>query len=334
MKMGRIIVLLGLLVAVFGRTVAQDSLVTQTKTLLLMGTAFSFTACAADDSSAWAAIDAGIEEVNRIEKLISSWDPKSETSKINDNAGIAAVEVDKELIELIKRSQKISILTLGAFDISFASIDKVWKFDGSMNSVPSDEAIANSVRLIDFKNIVIDEVAGTVMLKEKGMRIGFGAIGKGYAANRASVVMKAMGIENGLVNASGDIIAWGDQADGSPWSISISDPHTRGGFIGAINIRETAVVTSGNYEKFVEIDGKRYSHIIDPRTGWPARGLSSVTIICPDAELADALATSVFVMGKDDGLSLVNQLDKVECILVADDGSKYYSNKFSALQKK
>ena len=158
----------------------------------------------------------------------------------------------------------------------------------------------------------------SVFLKEKNMKIGFGTIGKGYAANKAKQLMQSMGIENGVVNASGDLISWGNQIDGQEWSIAITDPKDKTKTIGWLNISNQAVVTSGNYEKFVEFDGVRYSHIINPKTGMPASGTKSVTIICPDAELADALATSVFILGEKEGIDLINKLKGMECFLIND----------------
>ena len=150
------------------------------------------------------------------------------------------------------------------------------------------------------------------------MKIGFGAIGKGYAANRARDIMKKMGIASGIVNAGGDMFAWGRQADGKKWKIGIADPKNKSAILAWLQLENTAIVTSGNYERFAIIDGKKYAHIIDPRTGYPVSGLKSVSVICPDAELADALATAVFVMGEKSGMALINQLENVECIIVND----------------
>ena len=160
------------------------------------------------------------------------------------------------------------------------------------------------VRLINYKNVIVDEKKSTVFLKEKGMRIGFGGIGKGYAAEKAKVVLQQMGIESGIVNAAGDLTAWGFQPNGKPWTIGIADPDTRHHPFSSLNITNMAVATSGNYEKYVVIDGKKYSHTIDPKTGLPVSGIKSVTIIAPNAELADALATPVMVMGIKAGLHL------------------------------
>lgn len=292
---------------------------TQTKVLKLMGSRFEVSAVHDDIRLAWEAINAGIAEITRIEKLISSWDENSQTSEINRQAGIKPVAVDKELYDLIYRSLKVSKLTDGAFDISFASMERIWKFDGSMTELPSDEAVRNSVANVNYQNIILDAAAQTVFLKEKGMRIGFGAIGKGYAANRAKIIMQEMDIEHGLVNAGGDLVGWGSQEDGTNWKIGIADPKEKDKIFSWLSIVNQGVVTSGNYEKFALIGGKRYAHIIDPRSGMPVTGLKSVTIICPDAELADALATSVFVLGEKAGLDLVNQLKGIECLLVTDE---------------
>jgi thiamine biosynthesis lipoprotein len=286
------------------------------KDTILMGSAFSFTAVHESPQGAWDAIVAGIQEVQRIEALISSWSSTSETSAINRNAGIQPVKVSKELFDLIQRSKSISELSNGHFDISFASIDKVWKFDGSMKSVPTDAALAASVAKIDYHKIVLDDKAKTVFLSETGMRIGFGAIGKGYAAEQAKRVMESVGSNSGVVNAGGDLAAWGTRPDGKDWSIGIADPTDKNNVLSYLNISNYAVVTSGNYERFAEIDGKRYCHIINPKTGWPVTGMQSVTIICESAEVADALATTVFVLGEKDGLALINHLQGVECIIV------------------
>ena len=289
---------------------------TYEKVLLLMGSRFEITAISDDKHLALTSIEAAMKEIERIEKLISSWDSLSETSLVNKNAGIKPVKVSRELSNLIGRSMEVSKLTDGAFDVTFASLDRVWKFDGSMNELPSDELVRASVSKISYLKIIRDIESNTVFLSEKDMKIGFGAIGKGYAADKAKEVMKGMGIDNGLVNAGGDLIAWGSQEDGKPWQIGIADPNDKSGAYAWLSVSDMAVVTSGNYEKFVDINGKRYAHIIDPRTGYPATGIRSVTVVCPSAELADALATAVFVLGEIKGLDLINQLNGIECFII------------------
>ena len=202
------------------------------------------------------------------------------------------------------------------FDISFASVDKIWKFDGSQTNIPSEENVKASVAKINYENIILNKEKQTVFLKEKGMKIGFGAIGKGYAANKAKAKMLTMGIKDGVVNAGGDLITWGKMEHGGDWSIGIANPKEKDQVIGWLIINDLAVVTSGNYEKFFIADGKKYSHIINPITGYPASRTRSVTIICKDAELSDALATSVFILGASKGIELINQLKNIECLVV------------------
>lgn len=296
------------------------------QTLKLMGSRFDITVVANDSVQGHIYINDAIEEISRIERLISSWNPKSQTSEINRNAGIKAVKVDKELFDLIERSIAISKLTDGAFDITYASMDKIWKYDGSMIQMPSEDVIKASVRKIGYQNIILNKEATTVFLKLEGMKIGFGAIGKGYAADKAKDLLMSKGVKSGIINASGDMNTWGLQLNGEPWKVAITNPMDKTKAYGLLPISDGAVVTSGNYEKFVEFNNVRYSHIIDPRTGYPATGIISVTVFAPKAELADALATSVFVMGKEVGLNRINQLPKVECIIIDEHGNVFTSN--------
>jgi len=292
-----------------------------------MGCGFEITAVSYDIKEAWRAVEIGIEEIERIEKLISSWDPKSQTSEINDNAGVLPVKVDIELYRLIKRSLRISSLTNGAFDISFASVEKIWSFKGREISLPAPELVEESRKKINWKNIVCDELFTTVFLIEKGMRIGFGGIGKGYAANKAIKKMRELNIEGALVNASGDIKSWGRSLETEEWKVIIADPKYKGRGIATLLIENTSIVTSGNYEKYFTNKGKRYSHIIDPRTGYPTTGIKSVTVVTSDAEIADALATAVFVLGLEEGLLLINRLKNTECLIIDDDDNLITSAK-------
>ena len=291
-----------------------------------MGSRFEITVVAQNDSEANQFINLAVKEISRIEQLISSWDSKSQTSEINRNAGEKAVRVDSELFQLIERAIAISKLTDGAFDISYASMDKVWVFDGSMTTMPSEEEISASVEKVGYQNIILDQNNQTVFLKHKGMKIGFGAIGKGYAADKAKALLISNGVTSGIINASGDLSAWGVQPDGSPWKVAITNPMNKDKIFAMLPIKNSAVVTSGNYEKMVSFNGKQYTHIIDPRTGYPSTGVVSVTIFAPKAELADALATSVFVMGKSIGLDRINQMPNIECIIIDDNGTIFKSD--------
>lgn len=295
------------------------------RTLKLMGSRFDITVVANNELEGNGYIDMAVAEIQRIEKLISSWDANSETSAINKNAGIQAVKISPELFALIERAIRISELTDGAFDISYASMDRIWHFDGSMTKMPSEETIAASVAKVGYKNIVLDKAASTVFLKKEGMKIGFGAIGKGYAADKAKALLMSKGVSAGIINASGDMNTWGKQPDGSYWKVAITNPMNKNKAFALLPIKNGAVVTSGDYEKYVKFNGIRYTHIIDPRTGYPAHGIISATVFAPKAELADALATSVFVMGIDVGLDRINQLPQIECIIVDDKGNIHQS---------
>ena len=286
-----------------------------------MGSRFDITVVANDSIQANKYIDTAVAEISRIEKLISSWDDNSQTSEINRNSGIKPVKVDKELFDLIERAISISKLTDGAFDISYASMDRIWKFDGSMTKMPSKEEITASVEKVGYQNIVLDKKNSTVFLKLEGMKIGFGAIGKGYAADKAKDLLILKGVTSGIINASGDMNTWGKQPNGNEWKVAITNPMDKNKVFALLPVTNGAVVTSGNYEKYVIFNGKRYTHIIDPRTGYPSTGIISVTVFAPKAELADALATSIFVMGKEAGLDRINQLPKIECIIIDDNGN-------------
>ncbi|MGX1929348.1 FAD:protein FMN transferase [Flagellimonas sp. 2504JD4-2] len=286
-----------------------------------MGSRFDITVTASNQKEGNQHIDAAIEEITRIEKLISSWDANSQTSKINTNSGKIPVKVDDELFQLIKRSVKLSKLTQGAFDISYASMDRIWKFDGTMAKMPDKLAIKKSIEKVGYENIVLDEENKTVFLKKVGTKIGFGAIGKGYAADMAKQLLIKLGVHSGIINASGDLNAWGTQPDGKDWMVAIVNPLDKKKVFSWLPVKDGAVVTSGNYEKYVRFNGELYSHIINPRTGYPSTGLLSVTVFTQTAELADALATSVFVMGKETGLDFINQLNEVECIIVDADNT-------------
>ncbi|MCP4977958.1 MAG: FAD:protein FMN transferase [Maribacter sp.] len=290
--------------------------VTVQRTQKLMGSRFEVTVIAVNEEIGYINIDEAISEIIRIEKLISSWDPDSDTSLINRNAGIKPVQVSLELFRLIERAKQISKITDGAFDISYASMDRIWKFDGSMKHMPTPEEIKNSVSKVGYEKIILNAADRTVFLKEKGMKISFGAIGKGYAAQKAKELLVSKQVVAGIINASGDLTTWGTKASGEKWLIGIANPLSKDKIFSWLPVVESSVATSGNYEKYVVINGRKYSHIIDPRTGYPSRGVSSVTIFNKSAEFCDALATAVFIMGKDDGLSKINQLPLTEAILV------------------
>lgn len=297
------------------------------KGLHLMGNNFEISVVAEEEAWAYSKIDLAIEEIQRIEMLLTTYNNQSETNRINANAGIKPVRVSTEIIHLILRSIRISEITQGAFDISYGSVDKrLWNFDSNMQSLPDASIAKKMVRLINFRNIEVNITESTVFLREKGMRIGFGGIGKGYAAERAKYILKSEAVEAGIVNASGDLTCWGVQPDGTAWTIGIVHPNFANSVFASMNVTDMAVATSGNYEKFIMIGGKKYSHTINPRTGLPVTGIKSVTIISPNAEIADAMATPVTIMGIEAGLAMINQIKQIEAIIIDDNDNLYTSS--------
>lgn len=302
------------------------------QSMKLMGNSFEISVVSENETWANDRIGDAVNEIKRIEKLLTTFDDNSQTNLINRNAGKAAVTVDREVFNIIQRSIRISRLTQGAFDITYGSIDKsLWNFDQNMKSLPDAQAAKRLVRLINYRNIIMDEKKCTVFLKEPGMRIGFGGIGKGYAAECAKQVLQLKGVNSGIVNASGDLCAWGFQPDGKPWTIGIAHPDKAHRAFSHLEITNMAIATSGNYEKFIMINGKKYSHTINPKTGLPVTGIKSVTIISPNAEIADAMATPVMIMGISVGLDMINQVNGLGCIVI-DDNNRIYTSKNIQLQ--
>ena len=296
---------------------SQDkNYVTVKETFKLMGSRFDITVVSVDEDLGYINIQEAVGEIRRIEKMISSWDDSSETSLINKNAGIKPVKVSLELFKLIERAKQISEITDGAFDISYSSMDKIWKFDGSMTAMPTRAEIAKSVSKVGYKKIILNNKDNTVFLQEPGMKISFGAIGKGYAADKAKELLVSKQVVAGIINAAGDLTAWGTKASGEKWLIGIANPLSKDKIFSWLPILESSVATSGNYEKYVIINGKKYTHIIDPRSGYPSSGINSVSVFAKSAELCDALATAIFIMGTNAGLSLINQLPVTEVIIV------------------
>ena len=293
--------------------------------LFLLSSPFEIIVVAKDTLQGNVYVDMAISEVKRIENMISDWIPATPVSQINRNAGVKPVQVDEELLTLVERANKIAKVTDGAFDISYASMDKIWKFDGSMKTMPTEEAIKKSVEKIGYQKIIIDKVNKTIFLKDAGMKLGLGGIGQGYIADRIHTLLVSKGCTSGLVNVSGDINAWGKQPDGKPWTVGIVNPLNKSKVFAMFPLEDNAVETSGSYEKYVTFNGRRYSHIIDPRTGYPAMGIVSVSVFAKTTEVADALATGVFVMGIEAGISMIDQMKGIGCIIVDDKGGIHTS---------
>lgn len=281
-----------------------------------MGTFFEIQLRAPDAPEAREAIDAAFTEIDRVEALLSEWRETSEISAVNARAGVEPVAVGEDLLAVVRRAGEISVATGGAFDITFAACGGLWSFREPR--VPTDAELDACLPRVGWRRVVADPATRTLFLPEPGMRIGIAGIGKGYGVDRAAAILEARGFRDWLVDGGGDIRL--SSSDPSrPWRIGIAHPRERGRLFGAIERTSGAVVTSGDYEAWFERDGVRYHHILDPRTGRPARGAAGVTVIAPDATTADALATGLFVMGPERGMRLAERLDGVAALFLDSD---------------
>ena len=303
-----------------------EKYVTVKKTFEVMGGGFDITVISVDEELGYIYIQEALAEVQRIEKLISSWDEASETNLINKNAGVKPVPVSWELFKLIERSIQISEITNGAFDITYTALEDIWKFDGSMSRLPNKVEVKEAVSRTGYKNIILNSKDQTVYLNKRGMRISFGGIGKGFAADKAKALLVSKDVKAGIINLDGDITTWGTKATGEKWLIGIVNPERKGGLFSWLPILESSVATSGGDADFMLVNDKKFTHVLNPKTGFPSTGINSVSVFAKSAELSDALATSIFVMGLDAGLALINQLGDTEVIIVDNTNKMYKSN--------
>lgn len=290
----------------------------------LMGSAFEFI-IGAPIKDGERLLAESIAEVQRIEKLLTEFSETSETALINRSSGGDPVEVDEETFQLLKRSLGISRVTQGAFDITSGVLKKLYNFKGEKFIMPDQERINIALEKVGYLKIQLYP-PNKVRLIKPGMHIAFGAIGKGYAADKVKKILVDKGVTDGVINASGDLSAWGTRQDGSSWKVAIANPIDKNNIIGWIPITNASVATSGDYEQFFMHNGKRYAHTIDPKTGLPVQGVKSVTVVSPSAELSDALATAVFTMGAEVGLHFVSQLPNTYALIV-DDHNKVFTSK-------
>lgn len=296
-----------------------------THTTKLMGSAFAFQVVAADEPLGQSYIDLAVAEIQRLEALLSIYQPQSDISLINQHAGEQAVAVSPEVFGLIDRSKRLAHFTQGAFDPTAGLLKRLYRFKEQPATLPDSQQLKEAMNLIGYQGILLVD-SQHVKLAKKGMMLDFGAIGKGFAADQAKKVLKDKGVKAGVINASGDLTAWGTRPDGDPWTVGISDPTDTSRILLWLPLQASAIATSGNYEQYFEIDGKRYAHTIDPKTGYPAQGILSVSVISPSAELSDALATALSVMGIEVGINLINQLPDTHCIII-DEQQQIHSSK-------
>ncbi|MGC3982578.1 MAG: FAD:protein FMN transferase [Steroidobacteraceae bacterium] len=273
------------------------------------------------------AIDAVLDEMRRLDESMSTYKPTSEVSKVNAEAAKHPVKISKELFDLLTKAVEFSRLTNGAFDITYASVG--FMYDFRQHEKPTDQQIKSALPAVNYKHLSLDAKQQTIKFTQAGVRIDLGGIAKGYAVDRGIALLQARGISHALVTAGGDSRIIGDRF-GKPWVVGIRHPDDANKVIARIPLQDTALSTSGDYERYFDEDGVRYHHIIDPKTGKSASKVRSATIIAPTATQTDGLSKTAFVLGPEAAMQIYNQLKDVDAILVAPDGKVLYSKGLEA----
>lgn len=298
----------------------RNDTVTVNDSRLTLGTIVEITLVGRDKQALDDALAAAFARITEIEKVTDRFTADSEISAINRAKGPGPIAVSTDMLKMLMISQKISELTSGAFDITVAPLVDVWGFDVG-GRLPSTEEIEHERERVDYRRVIIDEDLKTITLMDPPVRIDLGGIAQGYAAGEAEKIIRARGITSGVINISGDISVIGDKT-GQPWRIGVQDPRNTAALCAVIKAKDVAIVTSGDYERCFFVDGVRYHHILDPKTGYPARGCVSVTVVTRDVALADGLSTAIFVLGPEAGADLARSLEGVDVMIVSDDGKR------------
>lgn len=290
-----------------------------------MGSDFELCVVDSDEATAKNHLQQGVIEIQRIEQLLTEFSNTSLTAKINANAGRTAIAISDELFQLLQRCIQISKLTLGYFDITVGPLKQLYHFKNTEFVLPSKDQIKTALQKVGYQHLILDPQKRTVFLKQAHMHISFAAIGKGYAADRVKQIWMANGITSGYINASGDLTAFGSHPKGHPWKIGISHPDNSQHTPLYLPLKNACVATSGDYEQYFKHNNIRYSHNINPKTGLPIKGIKSVTIISPSAELSDALATAIYAMGVEKGLDFIHQLPQTHAIIIDEKNNVSFS---------
>ena len=289
----------------------------------IMGTRVAVELWTEDAALAERAMNAVIAEMHRTDELMSTYRPESQLSRVNDEAAKHPVEVVPEIIDVVEQALAFSRLTDGAFDVTYASVG--YLYDYRERRRPSEADIAQHLPAVDYRQVVVNRVEGTIAFLKEGVRIDLGGIAKGYAVDRSIELLNRLGIRHAMVNAGGDTRLLGDRG-GRPWVVGIRDPRSENRMILRLPLEDESISTSGDYERYFEEDGVRYHHILEPGTGKAARGIRSVTVIGSKSVETDALSTSVFVLGIERGMHLVGRLPGFEAVIVDGQGEVFYSD--------
>ncbi len=285
-----------------------------------MYTVVEITVSSDSEEKAKTAVDRAFNELDRLAKLLNFYSEESEVSMINRHAGDKPVKVSSETLEIIEKALYVSENTEGAFDITVGPVVRLWDFKNKV--IPDEKTIKEKLKIVGYKNIIVDRQKSTVFLKKRGMQMDLGGIIKGYAADKAVEVLKKNGIKSGIVAVAGDIKVFGKRPDGGLWNVGIQNPRQKSDkdeIIAAIGLSGMAISTSGDYQKFFIKDGKRYHHLLNPKTGYPVYDCQSVTVITKDAVFTDAFATGIFILGPEKGLDVMKKLG-FDGVIVDKDG--------------
>lgn len=272
--------------------------------------------------------EAAFGEIKRLNALLSSYDADSDVSRASKAAGLSPVNVAPEVMEVLEAAVSVSELTNGAFDPTVGALAKVWGYSGEKVNLPEKRKIERLLPLVDYKQIALDRKNNTVFLRKKGMALNLGGVAKGYIVGKAASTLKRNGVERAIIKAGGDMYVFQKETDKRPFTVGIQDPRNKDSLIGEVHVLRGGVSTSGDYERFFVKANVKYHHILDPKTGFPANGSRSVTIIADDPSLADALSTGVFVMGFEKGMALVEGLKNIQAVIVDANGGIHASKGF------
>ncbi len=319
------ILILAMLVLMLTSACARQRTVQKTETI--MGTDVTLTVVARSAEEGEVAINAGMTELRRLDAMMSLFKSTSEITQVNLAAGKHPVKVSKEMIEVVEDGEKISKLSNGIFDLSIGPLVVLWQMRLKEGRIPTDSEIARIKRLVNYKNIIVDKKASTIFLKKAGMIMDFGGM-KGYTADKVAEIFKQRGITNAVIAVAGDIWVLGRRDDGMPWRIGVQHPREHDKVMAILNLSDKYVSTSGDYERFVIKENKRYHHIIDPRTGKPSKGVISATLVGDKGAFIDPLTKVPFILGPEEGLKIVRQAG-AEAIIVDDQGKVYTTDGIS-----
>jgi thiamine biosynthesis lipoprotein len=290
----------------------------------IMGTEVTITVTAKSSEQGEAAIDAGMAELRRLDAMMSLYKDESEITKVNLAAGKGPVKVSREMIEVVEKAAEISKLSAGVFDITIGPLVVLWQMRLKEGKVPTEHEIARVRPLVNFRNIIVNRKASTIYLKKTGMIMDFGGM-KGYTADRVADLLRKRGIKNAIIAVAGDIWVLGHRKEGKSWRIGVQHPRDKDKTLAVLDLSDKYISTSGDYERFVIREKKRYHHIIDPRSGKPARGVISVTLIGDRGAVIDPLTKVLFILGPREGLRLVKKLG-AEAIIVDEQGKAYMTS--------